>query len=424
MVSTVAVVGLQWGDEGKGKIIDLLAKDVQAVVRCCGGHNAGHSVVAGGEEYHFHLLPSGILYPHTKCYIGAGTVIDPKSLIREIEMVEQRGITVKNRLFISPYAHLILFYHQRLDQLREESSLPIGTTGRGIGPCYEDAASRVGIRVGEWIDREVFKKRLLNNLAQKNRVLQLIYDEEPLDYEVLLEEYSDYAERLKEFVVPFEDELDRAIQKGDRVLFEGAQGALLDLTFGTYPFVTSSSTSSAGLARGAGIGPNRIGRTIGVMKSYTTRVGNGPFPTEFSAAELSHFSSHEEAREFGVSTGRKRRIGWLDIPLLKRAIRLSGVDALALTKLDILDSQDFIKICVGYKGVENLPVYHEHWKALEPLYETLPGWKESTKKWKKLEEFPKNARIFVDRIETLLDRPIEILSFGPEREKTLMFGNE
>ena len=408
----------------KGKIIDLLAKDVHAVVRCSGGHNAGHSVVAGGKEYHFHLVPSGILYPQTKCYIGAGTVVEPKSLIAEIEMLKSHGITVKNRLFISPYAHVIFFYHQRLDQLKEKSGMPIGTTGRGITPCYVDAVARVGIRVGEWIDKEVFKKRLLNVLAEKNRELQLIFEEEPLDYDVLFEEYSDYAEQLKEFVVPFEEELDRDIQKGNKVLFEGAQGALLDITFGTYPFVTSSSTTSAGLAQGAGIGPNRIDRTIGVMKAYTTRVGNGPFPTEFSEEELSHFSSHKEAREFGTSTGRMRRIGWLDIPLLKRAIRLSGVDSLALTKLDVLDSQDFIKICVGYKGLENLPVYHEHWKDIEPIYETLPGWKESTKMRKKLEEFPKNARIFIDRIQKLLNRPIEILSFGPEREKTLLLRNE
>ncbi|MCB1080518.1 MAG: adenylosuccinate synthase [Chlamydiia bacterium] len=418
-MSTIAVVGLQWGDEGKGKIIDLLAKDVHAVVRSCGGHNAGHTVIAEGKEYHFHLIPSGILYPQTKCYIGGGTVIDPKSLIAELEMLKQHGISVKNRLFISPYAHVIFFYHQRLDQLKEQTGMPIGTTGRGIGPCYVDAAAREGIRVGEWVDPEVFKKRLLNVLAEKNRVLQLLYEVDPLDYEVLLEEYSAYAERLKEFVVPFEDALDQSIQKGDKVLFEGAQGALLDVTFGTYPFVTSSSTLTAGLAKGVGIGPNRIHRILGVVKAYTTRVGNGPFPTEFSNQELSHFSSHKEAREFGTSTGRKRRMGWLDVPLLKQAIRLNGVDALALTKLDILDTQDFIKICVGYKGLENVPIYHEHWKEIEPIYETLPGWKESTKMMKKLEEFPKNARIFVDRIQHLLNRPIELLSFGPEREKTL-----
>ena len=423
-MSTVAVVGLQWGDEGKGKIIDLLAKDVDAVVRCAGGHNAGHSVIAEGKEFHFHLIPSGILYPQTKCYIGAGTVIDPKSLLVELEMLERHGISVKNRLFISPYAHVIFFYHQRLDALKEQTGMPIGTTGRGIGPCYVDAIARDGIRVGEWVDHAVFKKRLLNVLAEKNRILQQVYDAEPLDYDVLLEEYAEYANRLKEFVVPFEEELDQRIQKGEKVLFEGAQGALLDVTFGTYPFVTSSSTSSAGLAQGAGVGPNRIQRIIGVVKAYTTRVGNGPFPTEFSSSELSHFSSHEEAREFGTSTGRKRRMGWLDIPLLQRAIRLNGVDSLALTKLDILDSQDFIKICVGYKEHKIPPIYHEHWKGIEPVYETLSGWKESTKMRKKLEEFPKNARIFVDRIQTLLNRPIEILSFGPEREKTLLLRNE
>ena len=419
-MSTVAVVGLQWGDEGKGKIIDLLSRDMNAVVRCCGGHNAGHSVIAEGKEFHFHLVPSGILHPEVKCYIGAGTVIEPKSLIAEIAMLEQEGVSVKERLFISPYAHVIFPYHQRLDQLRETGGNAIGTTGRGIGPCYTDATSRLGIRVGEWIDAPVFKKRFSRVLDEKNQLLQCIFDQKPLDFDRLHQEYAEYAHRLKAFVFPFEADLDQSIQKGDKVLFEGAQGALLDLTFGTYPFVTSSSTLTAGLALGAGVGPHRIHRTIGIVKAYATRVGHGPFTTEFSQDELANFASHDAAREWGTTTGRKRRMGWLDIPLIQRALRLNGVHTLALTKLDVLDFQDSIKICVGYKGGDNLPVYHEYWKGIEPIYETLPGWKESTKTRKKLQEFPKNARLFIDRIQKLLDRPIEILSFGPEREKTIV----
>jgi adenylosuccinate synthase len=417
-MDTFAVVGMQWGDEGKGKIIDLLSKDRHIVVRSQGGHNAGHTVVAEGREFHFHLIPSGILYPEIQCYIGAGTVVDPRSLLTEIHQLQEQGIELEKRLFISPYAHVIFPYHQRLDQLQEKTDAPIGTTGRGIGPCYEDVAARSGIRVGEWIDPEVFKKRLSKTLAEKDRLLQT-YGEQTLDYDVLYEEYSEYAKRLQGFVFPFEENLDRKIRQGKKVLFEGAQGALLDVHFGTYPFVTSSPTSSAGLAVGAGLGPGSIGRTIGVMKAYTTRVGNGPFPTEFSLEDLKRFTTHEMAREFGTTTGRKRRIGWLDIPLLKEAIRLNGVSSLALTKIDVLDSLDFIKICVGYENFSRPPLFHGHWKGIKPQFETLSGWKESIKKIKKVEEFPKNVRIFVNRIESLLDCPVEILSFGPEREKTL-----
>jgi adenylosuccinate synthase len=417
-MNTFAVVGMQWGDEGKGKIIDLLSKDQHSVVRAQGGHNAGHTVIAGGKEVHFHLIPSGILYPETKCYIGAGTVVDPKSLLMEIHQLQEQGIVLKKRLFISPFAHVIFPYHHRLDQLQERTGVPIGTTGRGIGPCYEDVAARTGIRVGEWIDPEVFKKRLSETLTEKDRLFQL-YGEPTLDYDVLYEEYSEYAMRIQEFVFPFEEDLDRQIKQGEKVLFEGAQGALLDVHFGTYPFVTSSSTSSAGLAVGAGVGPGSIKKTIGVMKAYTTRVGNGPFPTEFSPEELDRFVPHEKAREFGTTTGRKRRIGWLDIPLLKEAIRLNGANSLALTKIDVLDSLDFIKICVQYENFSRPPLFHGHWKEIKPQYETLLGWKKSTTEIKKVEEFPKNVRIFVNRIESLLDCPVEILSFGPEREKTL-----
>ncbi len=417
-MNTIAIVGLQWGDEGKGKIIDLLAKEMDGVVRSQGGHNAGHSVIANGKEHHFHMIPSGILYPNIRCYIGGGTVVNPKSLIIEIEQLEREGINLKGRLFISPYAHLILPFHARLDELREKFDTPIGTTGRGIGPCYEDGVARTGVRLGEWIDGEIFQKRLSSLIAEKNRVFEL-YDAPPLDFETIFEEYSEYAKLLKEYIVPFELELDEAIKNGKNFLFEGAQGAMLDVRFGTYPYVTSSSTTSGGLAIGAGVGPHRIGRTLGVMKAYSTRVGNGPFPTEFTEEEVARFVPHDKAREFGTSTGRKRRLGWLDIPLLKEAIRLSGVSSLALTKIDILDALDFIKICVGYKNFKSPPIFHGHWKEIQPVYETLLGWKESTKEIKKVEEFPKNARIFLNRIETLLNCPVELVSFGPEREKTL-----
>ncbi|MCB1107186.1 MAG: adenylosuccinate synthase [Chlamydiia bacterium] len=417
-MNTVAVVGLQWGDEGKGKIVDLLSQDQDCVVRAQGGNNAGHTVIAGGEEYHFHLVPSGILSPHTKCYIGAGTVIDPKSLLVEIHHLQDKGIDLKNRFFVSPCAHVIFPYHQRLDLLKEKSDAPIGTTGRGIGPCYEDVVARSGIRVGEWIEPEIFKKRLLKSVAKKNHLLQL-YDQPPFDFEILYEEYSDYARQLKGFVFPFESVLGRQIKEGKKILFEGAQGALLDVHFGTYPYVTSSSTTSGGLAIGAGVGPHAIGRTIGVMKAYTTRVGNGPFPTEFNPEEVKRFLPPQSAREMGTTTGRQRRIGWLDIPLLKEAIRLNGATSLALTKIDILDTLDFIKICVDYENRPYLPTFHEDWEDLKCSFETFSGWKESTKEIKKVEEFPKNVRIFVNRIETLLDCPIEILSYGPEREKTL-----
>ncbi|MCP5503865.1 MAG: adenylosuccinate synthase [Chlamydiales bacterium] len=419
-MNTIAVVGLQWGDEGKGKIVDLIGEEMDGVIRAQGGHNAGHTIVAKGKEYHFHLIPSGILHPGVKCYIGGGTVVDPKSLLIEIEQLKRGGIDLKKRLFISPYAHLILPFHQKLDHLYEESETPIGTTGRGIGPCYEDSVARRGIRLGEWIVPEIFQKKLSHLLMEKNRLLSL-YDVSGFDYDVLLEEYSEYAKALKEYIFPFENALSRAIQEGKKILFEGAQGAMLDNRFGTYPFVTSSSTTSSGLAMGAGLGPRQIGMTMGVMKAYSTRVGNGPFPTEFSEEEIERFTSHEEAREFGTTTGRKRRIGWLDIPLLKEAIRLNGVSNLAITKLDILDSLDFIKICVDYKNFEYPPVFHGHWKGIEPVYETFSGWKESTKEIKKVEEFPKNVRIFLSRIENLLECPIKIVSFGPEREKTLRF---
>lgn len=417
-MNTVAVVGLQWGDEGKGKVVDLLSQEMDGVIRSQGGHNAGHTIVVGGKEYHFHLIPSAILRPHVKCYIGGGTVVDPKSLLTEIETLKKEGISLKNRLFISPYAHLILPYHQLEEQIQEEGAMPIGTTRRGIGPCYEDSVARVGIQLGEWVNPLVFKKRFFACAEKKKRFLESMGGG-TFDHEAIYAKYVDFSNILKDFITPFENSIAEELKRGKKFLFEGAQGAMLDVRFGTYPFVTSSCTTSGGLAVGAGLGPQTIKKTLGVIKAYSTRVGHGPFPTEFSSEEMACFASHDQAREFGTTTGRKRRIGWLDIPLLKEAIRLSGVTALAITKIDVLDQLDRVKVCVDYEGGSYLSFYQGDIGRIKPVYKEFEGWEKSTKEIKKLEEFPKNVRIFLNQIETLLDCPIELVSYGPEREKTL-----
>ncbi|MCB1116691.1 MAG: adenylosuccinate synthase [Chlamydiia bacterium] len=417
-MNTVAVVGLQWGDEGKGKVVDLLSLEMDGVIRSQGGHNAGHTIVVEGKEYHFHLIPSAILHPHVKCYIGGGTVVDPRSLLNEIEGLQKEGISLKNRLFISPYAHLILPYHQLQEQIQEEGASPIGTTRRGIGPCYEDSVARMGIQLGEWVDIPVFKKRFSECSERKKRFLESM-GVSSFDSKAIYEEYATFANFLKEYITPFENLIYEELKKGKKFLFEGAQGAMLDVRFGTYPYVTSSCTASGGLAVGAGLGPQSISKTLGVMKAYSTRVGNGPFPTEFSSKEMASFASHHQAREFGTTTGRKRRMGWLDIPLLKEAIRLDGVTSLAITKVDVLDHLERMKVCVDYEGGSYPSFYQGDIGRVKPVYKEFEGWKKSTKEIKKLEEFPKNVRIFLNQIETLLDCPIELVSFGPEREKTL-----
>lgn len=414
---TLAVVGLQWGDEGKGKVVDLLSNEAEIIVRAQGGNNAGHSVIAEGKEYHFHLIPSGILNSHVVCMIGGGVVIEPASFLREIKELEEKKIVCRGRVIVSPYAHVILPYHLLLDALREKEkgSRSIGTTGRGIGPCYEDVALRLGIRVGDLISPEGFKNKLEAILPIKNRLL-----EKPLPFEAVYEEFSKYAEQLSPFVGPVESFLHREIADQKKVLFEGAQGALLDVLYGTYPYVTSSHTTSGALALGAGVGPQAIEGTLGVMKAYSTRVGHGPFPTECSEEEI--FLDPHFAREFGTTTGRKRRIGWFDAVLVSHGVRLSGVTSLALTKLDIFDSLPMIKICTRYllDGQELLdpPQRLEDLERVQPIYVEVEGWQTETKEIKQLEEFPKNVRIFLSTLETLLGVPIDLVSFGPEREKT------
>lgn len=421
---SVIVVGAQWGDEGKGKIIDCLTDKAAHIVRAQGGNNAGHTILIGKEEYKLHLIPSGILHPHTQCYIGAGTVLDPEVLIQEIQSLESRGYQLKGRLWISAAAHVIFPYHRQIDTLLEKKkgSRSIGTTGRGIGPCYADKANRLGIRMGELIRTDVFPTTLKDVMHLKNDELKQMYGAQPLSYDAVLQQYTQFAQILSPYVASFEHDLYKAIKNNENVLFEGAQGTFLDITSGTYPFVTSSNTVAAGICAGAGVGPSHIHHTLGVVKAYTTRVGNGPLPSEVREEEA--FLDHRQAREFGTTTGRKRRVGWFDAVLVNAAIGLNGLQSMALTKLDILDNLAEIKICTGYKCrgkvQHHLPAVAEDFGLLEPIYETLPGWKSPTHHATKYEELPDNAKRYLQRLETLCGIPISLISVGPEREHTMI----
>lgn len=421
----VIVVGAQWGDEGKGKVIDLLAQHAEYIVRSQGGNNAGHTIVVKGEEFRFHLVPSGILYPHAQCFIMGGTVIDPKVLLEEIDGIEAKGVILTGRLHLSPYAHVILPYHRIIDKLSEErkGAQAIGTTGRGIGPCYSDKASRIGIRICDLIDPVLLEKRLRFILPLKNQELVAIYNQSPLDLESVYKEYSAYGKALASYVGEPEMIVGRACKENKNVLFEGAHGTLLDITFGTYPYVTSSSTTSSGVSGGAGVGASRITHTIGVVKAYTTRVGAGPLPSALAEQERNLFLDNVSAREIGTTTGRMRRIGWFDACLVRYAASLNGMDSLALTKLDVLDALKEIKICTSYRlrGKQILypPPVIEDLELVEPVYETMPGWNCPTKDVSSYEELPKEAKAYIERICHLVDTPLSILSLGPERERTL-----
>lgn len=426
---SLIVVGAQWGDEGKGKVIDLLAEQADFIIRAQGGNNAGHTIVADGKEYRFHLIPSGILYPHTQCYIGGGTVIDPHVLLQEIAALEKEGIAVEGRLHLSLYAHVIFPYHRLFDRLLEvqKGGAAIGTTGRGIGPCYADRVNRIGIRVCELIDPDQLRPKLQSVLSIKNRELKELFNEEPLSFDAIYEEFVLYGEHLKKFARYFEAELAEAAISSRKILLEGAHGTLLDINFGTYPYVTSSSTLSSGVCAGAGIGPSRIQHTLGVVKAYTTRVGAGPFPTALNEKEQECFLAHQAAREIGTTTGRLRRMGWFDACLVRSSVHLNGIDSIALTKLDVLDSLKEIKIAIGYrfKGRSYsypLPIAEE-FEQVEPIYEVLPGWNSSTKEVKKETDLPQQARHYIERLCFLIGAPVSLLSFGPEREKTIFLKN-
>lgn len=418
------LIGAQWGDEGKGKMIDLLAERCDIVARFQGGNNAGHTVWAKSRKFVLHLIPSGILHPKKICVIGNGVVIDPEALFEEIEMLKQNGIPVQGRLFISNQAHLIFPYHRLLDQLKEERghrTTKIGTTKKGIGPCYGDKAARLGIRLADLADPVYFRERLGSVLEEKNQTLRRLYGHSPLSFKKIYREYLDYGRRLKPFVRDTAFYLYEAAQKKKRILFEGAQGTLLDVDHGTYPFVTSSNASVGGAVSGTGVAPTLIDRIIGVVKAYTTRVGEGPFPTQFPPELMEEIQTKGE--EFGSTTGRPRRCGWFDAVIARHAARINGLDELAVMKLDVLSGLERIKIGIAYryrgKRLVNYPAETPILEKCRVVYEKHPGWAEDLSGIRRWKDLPANARAYLKRLEELVETPIKIISVGSERDETI-----
>ncbi|KAB2927004.1 MAG: adenylosuccinate synthase [Candidatus Contendobacter sp.] len=424
MGKNVVVIGAQWGDEGKGKVVDLLTENAAAVARFQGGHNAGHTLVIGGQKTVLHLIPSGILHEGVACLIGNGVVLSPMALLTEIDRLETQGVAVMERLQISEACPLILPYHVALDQAREKArgERAIGTTGRGIGPAYEDKAARRAVRLADLFDRECFAAKLGEVLDFHNFVLQRYFRTEPVAFQQVLDETLAMGERLRPLAADVTALLDGHRRRGDNVLFEGAQGAMLDIDHGTYPYVTSSNTTAGGAATGTGLGPCYLDYILGITKAYTTRVGGGPFPTELFDATGDYLT--ERGREFGSTTGRRRRCGWFDAVALRRSIVNNSVSGLCVTKLDVLDGLDRIRMCVSYqRGAERLddaPLGAEALAACQPLYEEMPGWREPTLGVKRYEELPAAARAYLRRIEELTGTPIDIISTGPDRVDTIV----
>jgi adenylosuccinate synthase len=424
----VVVVGTQWGDEGKGKIVDLLTEEAALVVRYQGGNNAGHTLVVGGEKFIFHLIPSGILHPGTVCLIGNGVVLDPEVLLMEVDRLQARGITVgPENLRISERTQVIMPYHKRLDLARERAkgAAKIGTTGRGIGPCYEDKVARRGIRVADLLDPEVLKAKLHDVLPEKNFYLEKFLQDAPFSQEEILAPYLEMGQRLKPLVTNVSVLLAEAVGQGRNILFEGAQGTHLDIDHGTYPYVTSSNPVAGGACTGAGVGPSQLHHILGIVKAYTTRVGSGPFPTEC----LDEVGDHlvECGAEFGSTTGRRRRCGWLDAVVLRDSARLNGLTGLAITKLDVLTSINPVKICVGYEvnGVrrESVPATIQELEKCRPIFEELPGWADDIRGVRRYQDLPAATQSYLKQVEELVGVPIQIISVGPDREETIMVQN-
>ena len=420
-MSTIVIVGTQWGDEGKGKIVDLLTQYADGVVRFQGGNNAGHTVYLKKEKFVFHIIPSGILYENKKCIIGNGVVIDPGALIEEITGLKKRGyLRDDSQLMISEEAHLILPYHRRIDVARERV-FKIGTTGRGIGPAYEDKAARCGIRMGDLVDEKIFRKKLEANLVQKNVYLVQVLKEEGFEFGKIYDEYLQFKNQLGTYVRDTSRVIHEEIQKGKHILFEGAQGTLLDLDHGTYPYVTASNTVAANACVGSGIGPTMIDSVMGIAKAYTTRVGEGPFPTELHD-QLGE-KIRQKGEEFGATTGRPRRCGWFDAVVVKHSIRINGIQGMTITKLDVLNDLDKINVCVGYrlngKLIEHVPSNVEMLDSAKPVYEEWDGWKTEIKGAKSLSELPANAQRYLRRIEELIGTKIVMVSVGSERNETI-----
>lgn len=421
---TTIVLGAQWGDEGKAKVVDYLTFKADVVVRYQGGANAGHTVKVGESQFVFHLIPSGIMHPGKVCMVGNGVVLDPEAALAEIDELAARGISCAGRLFISESAHVVMPYHKALDRAGEESqgAERIGTTGRGIGPCYRDKVERThGIRVMDLLDAELLHERVSAAVAAKNELLTKIYGQEPLDPAPILAACIDHGERLREYVADTSLLLYRAVEEGKNVLFEGAQGTLLDVDHGTYPFVTSSNTTAGGACTGSGIGPTRIDAVVGVTKAYTTRVGNGPFPTELTGPEGERI--RELGHEYGATTGRPRRCGWFDALPVRRAARVNGLTSLAVTRLDVLDTLERLQVCVGYRSgdsiLDEFPANPRVLATCTPVYEELEGWRTSTHGVRRLADLPAAARRYVDRIAELSRAPVSLVSVGPERDATI-----
>jgi len=418
------VIGAQWGDEGKGKIVDILSARADYVVRYQGGANAGHTIYLKGKKYILHLIPSGILHPHPTCIIGNGVVVDPVALLEEIEFLESRGVKVKDRLYISERAHLVFAYHKLLDQLSEsnQETRRIGTTGRGIGPAYVDKFNRTGIRMVELKNPNLFEQKLRENLKEINKKLAAIYNVEPVDTEKAVKDCLDFREKVIPYIADTSLMINRAADSGKEILMEGAQGTLLDVDYGTYPYVTSSHPVSGGVCTGAGIGPTKIDHILGVMKAYTTRVGEGPFPTELSGEEGSYLQ--EVGQEFGATTGRPRRCGWFDLVIARYAARINALNALAITKLDVLDELEEIKVCTAYRYrndiIEEFPADSEILENCEPVYETLPGWQRRTGKITRFEDLPDNARKYIEYIEAKTGVPVSLISVGARRKEIIV----
>ncbi|ACB86455.1 adenylosuccinate synthase [Natranaerobius thermophilus] len=420
-MSSVIVVGSQWGDEGKGKVTDYLAEDSGVIVRYQGGNNAGHTVSIGDKVYKLHLIPSGIFHGNKTCVLGNGMVIDPKSLIEELEYLKNHGIT-SFELIISDRAHVIMPYHKVIDEMEEQEKgdKKIGTTGKGIGPCYMDKASRVGVRMGDLVDEEELEDKVRWAVEKKNELLKDVYGADGFDSESVIQEYKKYAEKLKPFIKDASVFLEQAYNRGEEILFEGAQGTLLDLDHGTYPYVTASNPVTGGACVGAGAPPHLINSVVGVVKAYSTRVGDGPFPSELTG-EIGD-QIREKGKEYGTTTGRPRRVGWLDTVILNYSRRINGFNHIALTLLDVLSEFDTIKICVAYKyrgeTIEHFPASQKILSECEPVFEELPGWKEDISQIQDWDELPDAAKSYIKRIEDLTSVPVSIVSYGPRRSQT------
>lgn len=426
-MTSVVVVGTQWGDEGKGKITDFLSENAEVIARYQGGDNAGHTIQFDGVTYKLHLIPSGIFYPEKISVIGNGVVVNPKSLIKELAYLKDHGINTDN-LRISDRAHVILPYHIQLDQLQEDSKgeNKIGTTIKGIGPAYMDKAARVGIRIADLLDKEIFAERLKINLEEKNRQFTKMFDSVEIKFEDIFEEYYQYGQELKKYVTDTSVILNDVLDAGKRVLFEGAQGVMLDIDQGTYPFVTSSNPVAGGVTIGSGVGPTKIDKVVGVCKAYTSRVGDGPFPTELFDEVGSQI--REVGREYGTTTGRPRRIGWFDAVVMRHSKRVSGITNLCLNSIDVLSGLETVKICTAYKNSEGELIYHYPASLKElaqctPVYEELPGWSEDITGCRTLEELPENARNYVRRVQETVGVRISTFSVGPDRNQTNVLEN-